>query len=79
MPKLRDDEQIKKLFKTVFDTPEGRDVLTHLRAMSFMDTHCFVAGDPYATCFNEGKRSIVAYVLSLLKDKPKLQEVANDE
>lgn len=79
MAKPRNEEALRKLFKAVFETPEGVEILTHLRAVSFMDTHCFVAGDPYATCFNEGKRAMVAYLLSLLKDKPKTQEVAIDE
>jgi hypothetical protein len=79
MARQKNETQTRQLFKAVFDSPEGREVLSHLRALCFMDTHCFVAGDPHMTSFNEGKRATCAYILSLLREQPKAQEVAIDD
>ena len=74
------DLKRRQLFQAVFSTPEGKEVLSHLRAVCFMDHHGFVAGEPETSFFNWGQHAVYTYIASMLKEMPKnQQEVAIDE
>jgi len=75
----KSEAQLRQLYRKVFDSPEGAEVLSHLRAICFGDSRTFVPGDPCATAFNEGRRSVLLDVLARLKDPIEKQEVAIDE
>lgn len=76
---MKSEAQLKQLYHKVFDSPEGEDVLSHLRASCFGDSRTFVPGDPYGTAFNEGRRSVFLDILARLKEQIEKQEVAIDE
>jgi hypothetical protein len=50
-----------------FESPSGRDVLADL-TRSYADRQSYVQGDPGETAFNEGQRSVVRRIKSMLHD-----------
>lgn len=64
----RNSELIKarQLFDHVFNSPEGREVLKDLQA-KFHEITSFAPGDPHRTAFNEGRRSVVLYIMQRLE------------
>lgn len=54
-------------FKATFSTPHGKRVLRRLMKNTGFEQTNFVAGDAYATAFNEGGRNVIIYILSQLK------------
>jgi len=69
-----------KLYYETFSTESGKAVLKDLRN-SFYDAQSYVPGDPYATAFSEGCRSVVLGILNALKQSqhPELFEESLDE
>ncbi|RMF55083.1 hypothetical protein D6745_03210 [Candidatus Woesearchaeota archaeon] len=58
-----EDIDLIQAYKTVFSSPEGKKVLSHLmRSHGFYSTS-FVEGDMFATAFNEGGRNVVMQIL----------------
>ena len=62
----RQEKERKALYERVFDTEDGKSVLADLCSRNFIFSPCMVAGDPYHTHFNDGRRSVVADLLSYL-------------
>ena len=74
-------EKRKDLFRAVFSSPEGQNLLAILEQSVRADMHCFVAGDPHHTSFKCGQHSVIHYIKSMMSeksDKP-YQEVTNNE
>lgn len=44
-------------------SPQARQVLEDLSRLCFAATTTFVPGDPVATAFNEGKRTVLLHIL----------------
>lgn len=63
--KLRDANR-RRVLVQLLSTPEGRDWFWAKLSACNIFSQTFVAGDPHATSFNEGKRSIG---LELLADQ----------
>ncbi|HWK44919.1 MAG TPA: hypothetical protein VNT30_09370 [Stellaceae bacterium] len=57
---------IRTTYHRVFETPDGARVLEDMLKGGGMLERSFVPGDPYATAFNEGRRSVMIDVLRLL-------------
>lgn len=55
-----------KLYKQVFSTPEGQEVMKHLAIESGAYGMSFVQNDPYATAFNEGKRQMYSHIIGVI-------------
>ena len=55
-----------KLYKKIFGTPEGLEVLGFLATESGAYGMSFVQGDPYATAFNEGKRQMYSHIIGVI-------------
>ena len=53
-------------YREVFNTPVGRDVLTHICKSADVFTTTFVAGDPYRTALHEGQRRLALAILKQL-------------
>lgn len=73
----------QKDYAIVFDSPEGKRVLSDLMKRCGVLSPTFVVGDSHLTSFNEGKRNVALYIVGNLKykdgDFPKLTEEALDE
>lgn len=61
-----------KMFKRVFDTQDGKDVLKYLED-KYYHRKSYLKGEPDHTAFREGQRDVVAeireYILEKLNDK----------
>ena len=64
--------QLKKDYKVVFNTEEGKRVLKDLkfRCHHYMPTH--VKNDSHESAFLEGQRSVLLTILSFIKEENKL-------
>tara|TARA_B100001013_G_scaffold266587_1_gene168393 strand:+ start:4662 stop:4898 length:237 start_codon:yes stop_codon:yes gene_type:complete len=60
---LRDDARM------LFNTEEGNRLLEDMKRRYGMYSPTF-SGDPHETSYREGQRSVVLYVMSLLRDEP---------
>lgn len=55
----------QKLYRQVFDTPEGQAVLKDLEKRCFVNQTTFNANHGQMS-FNEGRRSVYAYIINLI-------------
>ena len=56
---------IRRSYRAVFGTNEGRAVLMHILKNSFVSKSTFVAGDPEQTMLNEGSRRLALSILRM--------------
>lgn len=63
---LRGRLAIRKSYKQVFNTEDGKQVLAHLCRNCFLTQTTFVAGDPHQTAMNEGSRRVVLSIIRQL-------------
>ena len=61
-------ERNKRDIQTVLSTVQGRRVLWRVLQSAQIDQHGFVPGDPSATAFHCGQKSIGLYLLALLEE-----------
>lgn len=77
-----DNPEFKRVlnYSETFSTDSGLITLKDMRR-TFFDRVSYVPGDPYATAFAEGQRSVVAQILSNLKQSshPEMFEPSLDE
>jgi hypothetical protein len=63
-------------YKATFSSPHGKKVLRDIMKNCGFDITSFVEKDPYATCFNEGQRSVIITIFKRLKtDLKELEEL----
>jgi hypothetical protein len=63
-------------YQSIFGSDAGKRVLWDLMKHSNMMAPCTINGDPYATHYNDGMRSVCLYVLQKINaDAKKLQEM----
>ena len=67
MKGLRDDARM------LLNTSEGQRVLEDLQARYGFYTPTFSA-DPYESAYREGQRSVVLFLMSLLRDEPQRED-----
>ena len=65
----REFEQLKKDYKIIFETAEGKRVLDDLskRCHEFVTTH--QKGDSHESAFLEGQRSVYVFIKAILQSK----------
>lgn len=61
------DDRNRADLNTVLKTPPGRRLLWRLLQAAQVEHHGFVPGDPYATAFHCGQRSIGLFLLGELQ------------
>tara|TARA_B110000858_G_scaffold165221_1_gene191762 strand:+ start:2255 stop:2488 length:234 start_codon:yes stop_codon:yes gene_type:complete len=61
-------------YKRVFATDEGKQVLEDLKSRFHIETMTFVDNNRELSFVHEGQRSVVLYVLHLLKEDKKNQQ-----
>lgn len=67
----------RRLYRRVFDTPLGRDVLKDLEKFCKMGQDIMVPGDSHMTAFNVGRQRVFLRIRSILKmDADTIDEIA---
>ena len=61
-----DEAQIHSLYMSVFENPNGQLVLEDLRQRCFANAPT-IGKDAFETYSNEGKRSVLLHILTMLK------------
>lgn len=67
MLKLKRRVKLHESYQAIFDTLEGQQVLNHICENGLVFKSTFVAGDPYQTALNEGKRVLALSILKFVK------------
>lgn len=62
-------DDLKKTYRQLFNTDEGKIVLRDLKLRNHALTTTFVAGDPHDTSFREGQRSVVLTIMRMMEEK----------
>ena len=63
---------LQKNYKFIFNTEEGKEVLTDLEKRCHYHSTTNVKGDSHESAYMEGQRSVVLFIKSMLrKDKGK--------
>lgn len=77
---LRGRLAIQRSYRQVFNTEDGKRVLSHLMKNGFITKSTFVAGDPHQTAMNEGSRRVVLSILAFMnKDEKEMQKQIETE
>ena len=66
----RERAAVARGYQTVFSGPVGQMVLADIMTRAGMVGTSFVAGDPHATAFNEGKRRLALEIIERLNVSP---------
>lgn len=72
-------------WRAVFETQQGKSVLTDLRKMAGQDKHSLTLSvtdgkvDPYFTIFNEGRRSMWLDIDKCLTEPPEMPEEKDED
>ena len=73
--RLASQVKIHEDYQTIFSTPEGQRVLSHILKHAHGCKSTFVAGDPYQTAFREGQRTLALSILRFTyKDHGEIQK-----
>lgn len=64
------DSNLSKLYKEVFDTPAGQQVLTDICNTAGLHKSSFCPGDPYQTAYIEGFKAAATHILNLIHKTP---------
>ena len=62
-------DDLKKTYRQLFNTDEGKIVLRDLKLRNHALTTTFVAGDPHDTSFREGQRSVILTIMRMMEEK----------
>ena len=65
---MKEIEQLKIMYRIVFNTANGDKILSDLEARCNFRVSSFVKGDSNATAFEDGKRAGYLYILNMLKE-----------
>ena len=72
----------KVQYKEFFSTDDGKEILADLARRHFVHTSTFVPHDTHHSAFNEGRRSVILYIISLvnipMEELDKLNRKAED-
>ena len=63
---LENDVDLQSTYIDVFLSPKGKVVLEHMFKQLGMDNTTLVAGDPYSSAYNEGRRSVYMEILRII-------------
>lgn len=64
--RVREEAEQKKSFKYIFRGNKGKKALLYLRDKSFAKSTTYVKGDPMGTAFNEGIRTCLNNIETLI-------------
>jgi hypothetical protein len=61
-----DRQELRNAYRRVFTTPDGEVTLASLARFCGAGSVSFVPGDPQHTAYNEGKRSVLLHIESMI-------------
>ena len=70
-------EELKTLYKTVFATDDGVRVLNDMATRFSVHSSTF-STEPTETAYREGQRTVVLFLLAMIADQKKPEEIANE-
>ena len=62
---------LQKNYKFIFNTEEGKEVLTDLEKRCHYHSTTNVKGDSHESAYMEGQRSVILFIKSMLQTKDK--------
>lgn len=66
----------RRLYKQVFETPQGQDVLKDLAKFCHMQSPSYTPGDPHGTAYKEGMRRVFLRISNYLNmDEVEIQKM----
>ena len=63
---MKEIDELKCMYRETFDTEHGQKVVRALEARSNWRASSYVAGDPNATAFEEGKRAVLLHIHNMI-------------
>jgi hypothetical protein len=77
---IGDGFKLREEYKTVFTSPAGEQVLSHLMRKFNVTSPTFTQGDSHMTAFREGQRHVVLTILKFInKDTSQMAENIKDQ
>mgnify|MGYP003113740601 FL=1 len=70
-------EELKTLYKTVFSSEDGVRVLNDMASRFSMHSSTF-SSEPTETAYREGQRTVVLFLLQMIADQKKPEEIENE-
>lgn len=67
--------ELRRSYKLLLESDDGKKILKDLKRRYFIQGTTF-SNDPYETAYCEGQRTVVLFLLSMLQDEIKREEVA---
>ena len=64
-------QELQKNYKFIFNTEEGKEVLTDLEKRCHYHSTTNVKGDSHESAYMEGQRSVLLFIKSMLQTKDK--------
>ena len=64
-------QELQTNYKTIFNTEEGKKVLTDLEKRCHYHSTTNVKGDSHESAYMEGQRSVILFIKSMLQTKDK--------
>ena len=64
-------EGLKKNYQYIFNTDEGKEVLSDLEKRCHYHSTTNVKGDSHESAYMEGQRSVILFIKSMLQTKDK--------
>lgn len=68
---IKEIEQLKQIYKIVFDSDEGKKVLSDLEKRCHFWSTTNVKGDSHESAYMEGQRSVLLFIKSMLQEENK--------
>ena len=67
-------EELRAAYKLILNTKDGQAILADLEARYHINGSTFSV-DPCETAYREGQRTVVLFLKSMLKEKPKREDM----
>jgi len=61
--------ELKRMYTDVFSGTAGKKILTDLESRCNWRGSSYVAGDPNATAFEEGKRAVILHIHNMINEE----------
>ena len=68
---IKEIENLKQIYKIVFDSDEGKKVLSDLEKRCHFWSTTNVKGDSHESAYMEGQRSVLLFIKNMLQEENK--------
>jgi hypothetical protein len=77
---IKEIENLKQIYKIVFDSDEGKKVLSDLEKRCHFWSTTNVKGDSHESAYMEGQRSVLLFIKNMLQEEnPNVKRTDNGE